>query len=99
MLPIFNTERDIEPTVTKKTDHFISFNFPDIQLLDIMNILGRATSFDSLSKAYKTSETKRLFPFDGFDHPDKMQITKLPPYDAFYIKYRSSDPLQDEKPA
>ena len=51
LLPILVNERDIEPTVIKKTNQFISFKFGDIQLLDIMNYLGGATSLDSLLKA------------------------------------------------
>ena len=96
LLPILVKERDIEPTVIKKANQFISFNFGDIQLLDIMNFLGGATSLDSFLKAYKTSETKGFFPYEWFDHPDKMQNTELPPYDAFYIKLRSCNPLEAE---
>ena len=62
LLPILVNERDNEPTVIKKANQFISFKFGDIQLLDIMNPLGGATSFDSFLKAYKTTETKRFFP-------------------------------------
>ena len=40
LLPILVNKRDIEPTVIKKTNQFISFKFGDIQLLDIMNFLG-----------------------------------------------------------
>ena len=58
LLPILVNEGDIEPTVIKKTNQFISFKLGDIQLLDIMNFLGGATSLDSFLKAYKTSETK-----------------------------------------
>ena len=72
LLPILVNERNIEPTVIKKANQFISFKFGDIQLLDIMNFLGGATSLDSLLKAYKTSETKGFFPYEWFDHPDKM---------------------------
>ena len=56
LLFIHVNERDIEPTVIKKTNQFISFKLGDIQLLDIMNFLGGATSVDSLLNAYKTSE-------------------------------------------
>ena len=62
LLPIPVKERDIEPTVIKKANKFISFKLDDIQLLDMMNFLGGATSHDSFLKAYKTSETKRFFP-------------------------------------
>ena len=96
LLHILVNERDIEPTVIKKAKQFISFKFGDIQLLDIMNFLGGATSLDSFLKAYKTSETKGFFPYEWFDHPDKMQNIELPPYDAFYSKFRSCNRLEAE---
>ena len=61
-----------------------------------MNFLGGATSLDSFMKAHKTSETKVFFPYKWFDHPDKKQKTELPPYDAFYSKHRSCNPLEAE---
>ena len=64
LLPILVNERDIEPTVIKKANQFVSFKFGDIQLLDIMNFLGGATSLDSFLKAYKTKETKGFFPYE-----------------------------------
>ena len=96
LLPILVNERNIEPTVIKKANQFISFKFGDIQLLDIMNFLGGATSLDSFLKAYKTSETKGFFPYEWFDHPDKMQNRELPPYDTFYSKLRSCNTLETE---
>ena len=65
LLPILVSERDIEPTVIKKANQFVSFKFGDIQLLDFINFLGGATSLDSFLKAYKTKETKGFFPTKG----------------------------------
>ena len=96
LIPILVNEQDIKPTVIKKANYIISFKFGDIQLLDMMNFLGGATSLDSFLKAYKTSETKRFFPYEWFDHPEKMQNTDLPSYDAFYSKLRSCNPLEAE---
>ena len=96
LLPILVNEREIKPTVIKKANQFISFKFGDIQLLDIMNFLGRATSLDSFLKAYTTSETKRFLPYEWFDTPNKIQNIELPPYDAFYSKLRSCNPLEAE---
>ena len=62
LLPFLVNERDIESTVIKKANQFISFKFGDIQLLDIMNFLGGATGLDSFLKAYKTSKTKGFSP-------------------------------------
>ena len=47
LLPILVNERNFEPTVIKKANQFISFKFGDIQLLDIINFPGGATSLDS----------------------------------------------------
>ena len=93
-LPILVNERDIEPTVIKKANQFISFKFGDVQLLDIMDFLRGATSLDSFLKAYKSSETKEFFPYEWFDHSDKLQNTELPPYDAYHGKLRSCNPLE-----
>ena len=94
LLPILVNERNIEPTVIRKAKQFISFNFDDIQLLDIMNFFGGSRSLDSFLKAYKTSETKGFFPYEWFDHPDKMQNPELPPYDTFFSELRSCNPLE-----
>ena len=64
LLPFFVNERDIEPTVIKKANQFVSFKFGDVQLLDILNFLGGATSLDSFLKAYKTKDTKDFFPYE-----------------------------------
>ena len=84
LLPILVNERDIEPTVIKKTNQFVSFKFGGIQLLDIMNFLGGATSLDSFLKAYKTKETKGFFPYEWFDCPEKMNNKELPSFDSFF---------------
>ena len=96
LLLILVNERDIEPTVIKKANQFVSFNFGDIQLLDIMNFLGGATSLDSFLKAYKTKETKGFFPYEWFDCPEKMNNKKLPPYDSFFSVLRYSNPLEKD---
>ena len=96
LLPILVRKRDTEPTVIMKANQFISFKFGDNQLLDIMNVLGGATSPDSILKEYKTSGTKEFFPYEWFDHPDKMLNTEILSYAAFYIKLRSCNSLEAE---
>ena len=79
LLPTFVNERGIEPTVIKKANQLVFVKFGDIQLLDIMNFLGGATSFDTFVKAYKTKETKGFFSYEWFDCPGKMNSKGLPP--------------------
>ena len=94
LLPILINERNMEPIVIKKANQFVSFKFGDVQLLDIMNFLGGATSLDSFLKAYKTAETKGFFPYEWFDCPQKVNSSELPPYDAFFSKLRNVNPLE-----
>ena len=66
LLPILINERNMEPTVIKKANLFISFKIGDVQLLDIIKFLGGATSLDSFLKAYKTSKKlKGYFRMNG----------------------------------
>ena len=96
LLPYLIHERDIQPTVIKKANHFVSFKFGDVQFLDILNFLGGATSLDSFLKAYKTNETKGFFPYEWFDSPNKLDVTFLPPYECFFSKLRDHNPLEKE---
>ena len=94
LLPVLVNERGFEPAVIKKANQFVSFKFGEIQLLDIMNFLGGATSFDSFLKAYKTKETKGFVPYDWFSCPEKMNDKELPPYDYFFSILRTNNPLE-----
>ena len=96
LLPILNNERKIEPAVIKKANQFVSFKFGDVQLLDIMNFLGGATSLDWFLKAYKTEETKSFFPYECFDKPEKLNNKRLSPYDSFFSKLRNINPLEKD---
>ena len=96
LLPLLVNERELEPTVIKTANQFVSFKFGDVQLLDILNFLGGTTSLDSFLKAYKTSETKGYFPYEWFDCPEKLNDTQLPPYESFFNKLRNSNPLESD---
>ena len=96
LLPIPVNDRQIEPTVIKKANQFVSVTFGDVQLLDIMNFLGGATSLDSFLKAYKTEETKGFFPSEWFDDPEKLNNKELLPYDSFSRKLRNKNPLEKD---
>ena len=68
LLPIVN-EQQIETTVIKNANQFVSYNFGDVHLLDLTIFLAGATSLDSLLKAYKTEETENFSPMSGLAIP------------------------------
>ena len=96
LLPILINKRNMEPTVIKKANQFVSLKFGGIQFLGIMKFLGEATSLDSFLKAYKTTETKGFFRYEGFDCPKKINSSELPPCDAFFSKLRNVNPLEKD---
>ena len=61
-----------------------------------MKFIGRTTTLDSFLKAYKASETKRFFPYEWFDNPDKLEFPELPPYEAFFSNTRNNNPLDKD---
>ena len=96
LIPYLINDKEAEPMVIKEANGFISFKFGDIQFLDIMKFLGRATSLDSFLKAYEASETKKVFPYEWFDSPDKLEKEELPPYEAFFSKLRNNNPFDKD---
>ena len=96
LIPYLIRDKEQETSVIKKANDFISFKFGDVQFLDIMKLLGGATTQDSFLKAYKASETKGFFPYEWFDNPDKLDFPGLPPYEAFFSKLRNNDPLDKD---
>ena len=78
----------------KKTNKFVSYKFGNVQFVEIMNILGGATSLDSFVTAYRTSERKGFFPNEWFDSPDKLMNQSLPSYDDFFSRLRNCNPLE-----
>ena len=52
------TNDKLNKQFSRKANQFVSFKFGDVQLLDLMNFFGGATSLDSFLKARKTEETK-----------------------------------------
>ena len=86
LIPLLVNGREIEPTVIKEANQYISFKFGNVQLLDIINFLGGATSLDSFLKADKSTETKGVFPYEWFDSPKKLNYPALSPYYEFFSR-------------
>ena len=96
LIPYLINDKEAEPMVIKKANDFISFQFGDIQFLEIMKFLGGATSLGSFLKAYKASELKKFFPYEWFDSANELENEELPPYEAFFSKLRNNNPLDKD---
>ena len=96
LLPFLLNERGFEPLVIKNANQFVSFKFGDVQLRDILNLIGGAASFDSFIKAYKTSEAKSGSPYEWFSDPKNLNITQHHPYHTFFSKLRKHNPQEKD---
>ena len=95
-MPILVNERQNETTNVKKANQFVSFKFGDVQLLEIMNFLGGASSLDLFLKAYKTEGTKGFSPMRSFEKPEKLNNEELPLKYSFFSKVRKNNPLKKD---
>ena len=96
LLPTPVNERDVEQIVIKTANQFLSFNFGNVQIFDISIFLRGATNVDSFLKAYKTSEARRFFSKEWFNHPIKMIDRDLPPCEAFHNTLGNCNPHEKE---
>ena len=96
LIRYLNRDNEQETSVIEKANNFISFKFEDVQFLEIMKILGAATTLNSFLKAYEASETKGCFPYEWFDNPEKLDFPELPPYEAFFSELRNKIPLDKD---
>ena len=87
LLPFLVNQRDIEPTVIKKANQFISFKLADFRQLNILNFLGGATSLHSFLKAYRTSETKGFSPTNRLITLTKRRIQIFPHMTPFTVNF------------
>ena len=86
-------ERGNEPIVIKKAIQFVSFEFGDLQLLDLLSFFRGAKSLFSFLKAYKTSKAKWYFLYEWINDPEKLNNTQFPPYENLFSKLRNNFPL------
>ena len=84
LLPLLVKGWKFELILIKNANQFVPFKFGDVQLLDVLNFLGGDRSLDSFSKAHKTSETERYFPYEWFNDPEKLNSAQLLPYETFF---------------
>ena len=61
-----------------------------------MKFLGGATTLDSFLKAYKASETEKIFPMSGLITQTNLNFPELPPNESFSSRLRNNNPLDKD---
>ena len=70
--------------VVKKQDSMTCVLTDYHRIMDMVNIIGPGYSYDGYLKAFGVSQTKGFFPYEWLDSLEKLNVTELPPVEAFY---------------
>ena len=82
--------------VVKRNNNYICVSNGQLKFLDITNYLAPGCSYDKFLKAYDCSVRKSFFPYEYFDHTDKLEDTHLPSYNSFYSSLKGCNTLEME---
>ena len=76
LVPHLICDKEIEQTVIKKANDFISFKIGDTQLLEILKFLGGATTLDSFLKPIKLVKPKVFSLTNGLTVQTSLTVQK-----------------------
>lgn len=74
--------------VIKNNNSYMTIQTKKFIFLDVMNYLAPGFSYAKFLKAYGTSASEGIFPYEYFDSFDKLKETKLPPYSQFFSQLK-----------
>ena len=79
LLPILVNERDIEPTLVKKANQIHLIQIWWYSVIGYNELSWRSNKLWFILEGIQNFWDKSIFPYEWFDHPDKMQNTELSP--------------------
>ena len=84
--------------VIKKANAVTCFSTRKLTFLDVMNYLAPGVSLVKYLKAYGGEiEGKSFFPYEYVSSLERLNETRMPPYDAFYSSMRNENTLEEGK--
>jgi len=89
--------QDTNIKVAKKANTTMFLITDKFRFLDIINYLGPGTSYASWIKAYGCVEQKSWFPYEWFDHIEKLNYPGLPDYEHWFSKLKNEYLLTPEE--
>ena len=81
---LFEIKKSSQQTLRRR-----EFSFPSISERRTVSRFNKVSG-----RSKKFGETKVIFPYELCDSPDKLDCTKLRPYDCFFSKLRNNNPVE-----
>jgi hypothetical protein len=69
----------------KPNNNFMCIKTEKLKFLDIVNYLDPGFNYSQYLKAYKCTEQKGFFPYEWMTSLDKLNVSQLPPHEAFSV--------------
>ena len=82
--------------VVKKDNAMTCIETKRLRFLDITNFIAPGYNYDAYLKAYGCSQEKGFFPYEWVDCLDKLDVTHLPPVEAFYSSFKRKHISSDD---
>ena len=79
--------------IVKRNNNFMCFKTEKLKFLDIVTYLAPGFSYSQYLKAYGCSEEKGHFPYEWMTSLDKLNVSQLPPHEAFFSTLKNENIL------
>jgi len=80
----------------KKNNNFMCIKTEALKFLDITNYLAPGFSYSQFLKAYGCTEEKGFFPYEWMTSLEKLNVSQLPPHEAFYSTLKNGNISTEE---
>jgi hypothetical protein len=84
-------ERNLVKYAVKRNNTFMAVKTEKLKFLDIANYLAAGFSYSQYLKAYGCSEEKGHFPYEWMTSLDKLNVSQLPPHEAFFSTLKNEN--------
>jgi len=75
----------------KRNNNFMCTKTEKLKFLDITNYLAPGFSYSQFLKAYGCTEEKGFFPYEWMTSLEKLNVSQLPPHEAFYSTLKNEN--------
>ena len=79
----------------KKASSYTTVKANSFKFLDILQFQAVGVSYSKFLKSFDVQENKSFFPYEWLDSVEKLNYSKLPPYEAFFSKLKGINVLEE----
>jgi hypothetical protein len=78
-------------STVKRNNDFMCIKRDKVKFVDIANYFAPGFSYSQYMKAYKCTEQKGFFPYEWMTSLDKLNVSQLPPHEAFFCALKNEN--------